>query len=78
MYKYIVVDSNDIDKVNMNDVVENSLDHVRWNKDKTQFLLKFVAIPAAKFTATVVFPTPPFLLVTAKILLFIGLYYYLV
>ena len=43
----------------------------------TQFNLKLVASAAAKFTATVVFPTPPFLFVTASMFFIINIDYYL-
>lgn len=40
-YKYIVIAQADIHKVDFKDVVEKSINHVRWNKDRTKFLLKF-------------------------------------
>ena len=38
--KYFIVDSQDKDKVNWNTVVETGLDRYRWNKSRTQFIVK--------------------------------------
>ena len=41
-YIYIILDSSDSDKIVWKDVIEESLDHVFWNKDKSKFVLKFI------------------------------------
>lgn len=38
--KYFIVDSQDKDKVNWNTVVETGIDRCRWNKSRTQFIVK--------------------------------------
>jgi len=41
-FTYIIVKSTNSHIVHWNDVVETSLEHVRYNSDKSRFLLKFI------------------------------------